>query len=87
MSSRDVAPLLPPAGEIPRVGRPGTGAAGIPLSVTKISRVHGLQAVAGTRPPGASGIERNRLPQAQKIAFAIAGATAMTDASPPLADV
>ena len=41
---------------------------------------------AGTRPPGTSGIERNRIPQARKIAFPIAGATAIIGASPPPTD-
>lgn len=44
------------------------------------------QRPSGIRPPGTSGIERSRTPHARKIAFAIAGATAMIGASPPPAD-
>ena len=37
-------------------------------------------------PRGASGMDRSRIPQALKMALAMAGATAMIGVSPPPAD-
>ena len=46
----------------------------------------GQLATPGTTPRGARGMSRSRTPHAAKIAFAIAGATAMIGVSPPPAN-